>query len=378
MRKILFTLFTIYCSVNCYCQIEIGNTLFENFEYNSAINYYNQADSLDQDSKIKLALCYYRTHDYINAELILNDIILIEELDPIFKYYYAVCLKNNKKYEAAKFNFKDLLQLDTSHFFTLLQLQSLDSLTFWDTIPENAEIAPLINLNTSLADFSPKFYENGILICSEMKYDSLKKRKKIALDYFDDADKKEQKNLLEQLKNKLAYGLNISPRASIFFIPFNEESQLFQKNSLYKIPENSIGEPTLVAENKNHSIGAFDFNPITKELYFTKIPIFNSWEPEISEHSLLFKGVIDNKTHKLKNEKEINIKKISNIYGIGEPAISSDGSTMYFVSDMPGGEGGTDLYMVKKKENGKWGKAINLGSTINSKGDELNPYIYDD
>ena len=378
MRKILFTLFTFLCSIGCYCQIEIGNALFDNFEYSSAIKYYNQADSLDKDTKIKLALCHFVTHDYIEAEKHLKELSRDKDLDPIFSYYYATCLKNNKKYDLAKRYFNRLIQLDTTHFLTLLQLQSLDSITTWDTIAENAEIAPLVNLNTSLADFSPKFYENGILICSELKFDSIKKRRKIALDYFDNANKNEQKNLIEQLKNDLNYGLNISPRASVFFIPFIEEKQLFQKNAIDLIPANAIGKPTLVAENKKHSIGAFDFNPITKELYFTKIPIFNSWEPEISEHSLLFKGIIDEETHRLKNEKEVHLKKVSNIYGIGEPAISSDGSTMYFVSDMPGGEGGTDIYIVKKKENGNWGKVENLGPAVNSKGDELNPYIYDD
>ena len=378
MKKILFTLFSVLCSIHFYCQIEIGDALYENFEYTAAVKYYNQADSLDKDAQIRLALCHFLSHNYAEAERHLEQLARDKELDPIFKYYYAICLKNNKKYSLARRHFSRLLQLDTNHVLTLLQLQSLDSLKILDTIPEIAEIAPLENLNTSLADFSPKFYENGILLCSELKFDSLKKRRNIALDYFDSTNKIEQKKLIEQLKTDLDYGLNISPRASIFFIPFINEKQLFQKDALHKIPANTIGEPTLVAENKKHSIGAFDFNPITKELYFTKIPIFNSWNPEITEHSLLYKGIIDNETHRLKNEKAIHIKQVSSIYGIGEPAISSDGSTMYFVSDMPGGEGGTDIYMVKKKDNGNWGKAENLGPTINSNRDELNPYIYDD
>ncbi len=379
MRKILFTLFTFICSANFYCQIEIGNALYENFEYATAIKYYYKADSLDQDSKINLALSHYRIKDYLNAEELFKEIIRSDQIDPIFKFYYAVCLKNNKKYDLARANFNSLLKLDTTHTLTLLNLQSIDSLEIWDTLPEKTNIAPLENLNSSLADFSPKFHENGILICSELKFDSLKKRKSIALNYFDNTtDKAQQKIQIEQFKNDLAYGLNVSPRASIFFIPFNKEKKLFQKNALHDIPEDAIGEPTLVAENKKHSIGAFDFNPITNEIYFTKIPIFNSWKPDISAHSLLFKGTIDKSTYRLKNERSIHLKGVSSIYGAGEPAMTSDGNTMYFVSDMPGGEGGTDLYRVSKKENGKWGKAENVGPNINSIGDELNPYLYDD
>ena len=197
MRKILFTLFTVLCSIQFYCQVDIGNALYENFEYTAAIKYYNRVDSLDKDAQIKLALCHFLIHDYVEAEKQLEQLARDKELDPIFKYYYAICLKNNKKYDLAKRYFNRLLQLDTTHVLTLLQLQCLDSLNTWDTIPEIAEIAPLVNLNTSLADFSPKFYENGILICSELKFDSIKKRRKIALDYFDSTDKNEQKKVIE-------------------------------------------------------------------------------------------------------------------------------------------------------------------------------------
>jgi outer membrane protein OmpA-like peptidoglycan-associated protein len=58
--------------------------------------------------------------------------------------------------------------------------------------------------------------------------------------------------------------------------------------------------------------------------------------------------------------------------------LSSDGNTLYFVSDRPGGYGGTDIYKSKKTSNGDWGKAINLGPVINSPFDEHSPYIHPD
>jgi outer membrane protein OmpA-like peptidoglycan-associated protein len=58
--------------------------------------------------------------------------------------------------------------------------------------------------------------------------------------------------------------------------------------------------------------------------------------------------------------------------------LSADGQTLYFVSDRPGGYGGTDLYKSRKTFNGDWGKAINLGPTINSPYDEHSPYIHPD
>ncbi|MGZ4043376.1 MAG: hypothetical protein ACXVO9_09245, partial [Bacteroidia bacterium] len=58
--------------------------------------------------------------------------------------------------------------------------------------------------------------------------------------------------------------------------------------------------------------------------------------------------------------------------------ISADGNTLFFVSDRPGGYGGTDIYKSKKGIDGDWGKAVNLGPTINSPYDEYAPFIHPD
>ena len=55
-------------------------------------------------------------------------------------------------------------------------------------------------------------------------------------------------------------------------------------------------------------------------------------------------------------------------------SLSEDNQTIYFTSNRPGGFGGTDIY-VSKKVKGHWGKARNLGSTVNTKYDEDSPFI---
>jgi len=59
-------------------------------------------------------------------------------------------------------------------------------------------------------------------------------------------------------------------------------------------------------------------------------------------------------------------------------SLSADGNTLYFSSDRPGGFGGMDIYKSQKKKNGKWGKAVNVGSNINTKLNEEGPYIHPD
>lgn len=58
------------------------------------------------------------------------------------------------------------------------------------------------------------------------------------------------------------------------------------------------------------------------------------------------------------------------------PAITPDGKTLYFVSDMPGGMGGKDIWKSLSTGEG-WSPPINLGSQINTAGDEMFPYIRD-
>ncbi|MCH2235950.1 MAG: hypothetical protein MK078_17045 [Crocinitomicaceae bacterium] len=55
--------------------------------------------------------------------------------------------------------------------------------------------------------------------------------------------------------------------------------------------------------------------------------------------------------------------------------ISADGEFMYFVSDRPGGLGGTDIWRIRKLPDGSWSKAFNLGAPINSPYDEDSPYL---
>jgi hypothetical protein len=68
----------------------------------------------------------------------------------------------------------------------------------------------------------------------------------------------------------------------------------------------------------------------------------------------------------------------SKSYSVGQPAVSADGKWLYFVSDMPGGLGETDIYVAEIFSDGKLGTPKNLGSTINTTGREMFPFINDE
>jgi outer membrane protein OmpA-like peptidoglycan-associated protein/tetratricopeptide (TPR) repeat protein len=71
-------------------------------------------------------------------------------------------------------------------------------------------------------------------------------------------------------------------------------------------------------------------------------------------------------------------KGVNTEYWESQPTISSDGKTVYFVSDRKGGMGGSDIYFVTLQEDGSYGKPYNLGYPINTSGNEMTPFIHQD
>lgn len=67
----------------------------------------------------------------------------------------------------------------------------------------------------------------------------------------------------------------------------------------------------------------------------------------------------------------------SDEYSNAHPCVSFDGQTLYFISNKPGGIGGTDLYRSNRTEDG-WSVPENLGSTINTEGNEMFPSLSPD
>ena len=70
---------------------------------------------------------------------------------------------------------------------------------------------------------------------------------------------------------------------------------------------------------------------------------------------------------------------VNSRYWDSQPSFSIDGKTLYFTSNRPGGKGGKDIWKTTLNANGRWGKAVNMGDSINTPQDETCPFIhYDD
>lgn len=76
-----------------------------------------------------------------------------------------------------------------------------------------------------------------------------------------------------------------------------------------------------------------------------------------------------------------NVKSLSfnsKEYSTSNPSLSRDGKTLYFSSDMPNSLGGVDIWKVAVNEDGTYGAPENLGSKVNTEGNESFPFIADD
>jgi outer membrane protein OmpA-like peptidoglycan-associated protein len=76
-----------------------------------------------------------------------------------------------------------------------------------------------------------------------------------------------------------------------------------------------------------------------------------------------------------------NIKSLpfnSDEYSTSNPSLSKDGKTLYFSSDMPGSVGGVDVWKVAVNGDGSFGTPENLGTKVNTEGNESFPFISED
>lgn len=137
----------------------------------------------------------------------------------------------------------------------------------------------------------------------------------------------------------------------------------------------SFGKPQRMkgdAATKYHE-GALSFTPDKKKVYFTRNNYENGKVKTSSDKVVklkIYESEVDGRTWK--NDKSFTYN--NNEYSVGHPSLTADGNTMYFVSDMPGGYGSTDIYSTTK-EGDAWGTPKNLGAEINTEGREMFPYV---
>lgn len=119
-----------------------------------------------------------------------------------------------------------------------------------------------------------------------------------------------------------------------------------------------------------------NYHIATKTLFYDCIIHKNKQDKTLSAITTgIVLARLDNYSNQWVDYKEFSFN--STKYNVKHPSMSKDGKRLYFVSDMPGGYGGYDVYYSEFK-NYVWSKPENLGSKVNTPYDELYPFIFED
>jgi outer membrane protein OmpA-like peptidoglycan-associated protein/Tol biopolymer transport system component len=161
---------------------------------------------------------------------------------------------------------------------------------------------------------------------------------------------------------------------------WNDEPYLDIYQATYNV-DGTITNPTAVAElNTKWHDGPSTLSADGNTIYFST-ESYNDGEFEKEKAINTKKSqVIIYKATKT-GDKWGNITSLpfnSKEYSTGNPSLSKDGKTLYFTSNMPGSIGGTDIWKVAVNGDGGFGTPENLGTNVNTEGDESFPFISED
>jgi hypothetical protein len=185
-------------------------------------------------------------------------------------------------------------------------------------------------------EFSPVYYEDGLVFCSN-------RRGNIFIDYLDELSDKPLFNLyyVEQA-GKTGWG-KVELLPDQLNSSFNEGPATFndRQNTIYFTRNNNIQKRFRNIIDRKNKLG----------IYYSKQSREGDWSlPQSFQY----------------NNAE---------YNVAHPSLSEDGNYLFFSSDMPGGYGGSDLY-VCEYDNGRWKEPVNLGPKINTNLNEGFPFIH--
>ncbi len=133
------------------------------------------------------------------------------------------------------------------------------------------------------------------------------------------------------------------------------------ENGRWQAPEVIEGEL-----NSELDEGVCSFSPDGKTMYLTRC----TTDPDYPRYAQIFTSSRSDASWSKPSELKISKDTLS---CFAHPAVSPDGEWLYFVSDMPGGHGGKDIWRIAITSTGKLGGAENLEAPINTPGDEMFP-----
>lgn len=333
-------LFSVLSVLGQEGRIKKADKLYNKLAYAEAVKYYSSILEQGVDSNRvakQMADSYFQMRDPQNAQ---KWYAIVVKNDPAPKDYlrYAEMLKGNGNYEMASKYMTIYNGLDATDSRAAAHVKNEN---YFKELTEPTERFTLRNeeRNSSQADFSPMYYgKDKVVFVSN-------------------------RGLLG-VSVKRNHKWNNEPFLNLFSATVGNEGRL----------ETVL--PFSEKVNTKFHEGPMAFSKDLKNMYFTRNNYIDKKKAKSSDDIVKLKLYISEKTD-LGWSDPVEFAHNSDEYSVGHPALTEDGNTLYFVSDMPGGYGGTDLWMSKLTA-GAWSKPVNMGDRINSEGNEMFPFVHSD
>lgn len=314
---------------------------FDSKEYFNAIELYKKAYTKAKKKEdkaliyFKTAECYRLIGDSKQAEAWYIKTIKANYADPKAELYLADAKKAQEKYNEALIEYNKYKTMVPSDPRGEDGAKSCELAQKWKDAPTRYKVENVALINTKDPDFAPTY-----------------------------ADKKYNKLYFTSMRPGVIGGTTEDPTNGEFFSDIFET--MMDKNGKWSVPT-SLPEPVNTKDNEGLS-------SITKKgdmLFFTRCLVDKK---KVTYNQLWYavkKGNVWGDPQK--------VAFCIDTLKYASPCISGDGQTLFFSSNMPGGQGENDIWYAKyDKKGAKWGTPVNLGPGINTAGNDVYPFIHDD
>ena len=324
-----------------------ADELYNRYEYaNAAALYAKLADKrrprlTDME---KLASCYEQMNDFEAAEEWYAHVVKHSDRAVESLRSYGRVLKANGKYAEAKHQFEAYLSQGGADDGVSGFVAGCDSAIVWMANPTRHHLQNQTAVNTERSEFAVHASDGSVFYTGEP----------------------------EVAGNSDKHGWTGNAFLRIF--------------SAERATDNSLSSPQFAADM--HNDARYHIGPITMDadgqtLYVTRTYPGKEGAVSKERHTKyhtnkleLYRYTKDASTGEWNAEPFAynNVK----AYSVGHAALAPDGNTLYFVSDMPGGHGGTDIWFCRRQGDGQWGTPENAGPEVNSAGGEMFPNVAPD
>lgn len=347
MRKItcLLTFILFVTTISGFAQIKKANRMYNLYEYSRAIPYYLKAsksnnDKTKKEATLKLAESYRLVNNSQEARSWYKRCLQYNDIDPIHYFYLGQASRTLQEYKEAEVAFRKYAALVPDDPRGELFAGYCANMDEWLSLQSPAEVKNATNLNSRYSDFGPAFYKNGIVYTSDRN-----------------------PSLIENHR----YG----------WTNFNYLNLYQSTPKYFEDYWGDMGQPVVMSSQFNQTFhdGPASFIQNGKKMFLTRTTKHAGNKKQEGILTYLLK-IFSADIHDGKTEFKA-FPYNNDQYSVGHPSVSSDGNTMIFVSDMPGGIGGTDLYK-STLSNGTWTVPVNLGEKLNTSGNEGFPTLVND